>query len=777
LNSKAILLASALFLLSWISLAVGEPKELPEWDGSRATPVHRIPVFDEDGQQIIPGVEYALPFSARNTCGKCHDYETVLKGWHFNASRDETDSGRPGEPWVWLDEKTGTQIPLSYRGWEGTWHPSETGLTPWKFNQIFNRHLPGGDPSRPGENEVVDPHSRWEVSGDVEINCLGCHSTSPMQDQSEWAKQVARENFRWAATAASGLGEVGGMASRLPDTWIVYDGPDPDDTEWAVAPSVRYDETKFDSKHRAFFDVQHKSPDNNCLYCHSAHQVGTERWERKEDVHTAAGISCVDCHRNGLDHGMVRGYQGEASERQDRTVDEFSCRGCHAGPSAGRLGAPHAKHKGLPLVHFEKMTCTACHSGLNPQASGDQQVRLSRIHRLGIHGKARWFTDLPEIVEPVLARGTDGMIAPHRAIWPAFWARVRGEKVIPIPPDEVYVAIDAGILEAEKQVGSILAALSQMEGADGVPVLLNSGKKYRRNIDGELDFEVDEENRGGVNWAWDREGGPVGLVESFELDEEGRPDYEIESQILYAFEALGRVETRPGEPVMFHDGKLFSRDSDGLLEIQPVDRQGTSSGTNTYPAWGWGDMAVPLVPEHVVRSISETQGTPQVLTDEQVVMVLKSLGKSGANDGMDGEEFGYISGGYLFQLGADQQSLTSSGHDAAQPYLWPVAHEVRPAAQSLGARGCQECHSNEAPFLFGSIEAKGPLATTTRSVKPMHEFQGLDENFQDLLAASFKFRPVYRRLTWAAAGILAGVLLLTGLSALKQLLRFVARRD
>ena len=32
-----------------------------------------------------------------------------------------------------------------------------------------------------------------------------------------------------------------------------------------------------------------------------------DRWESEEDVHLAAGMTCVDCHRNGVEHLIVRG--------------------------------------------------------------------------------------------------------------------------------------------------------------------------------------------------------------------------------------------------------------------------------------------------------------------------------------------------------------------------------------------------------------------------------------------------------------------------------------
>ena len=301
-----------------------QAKPVP-WGGDRTLPVHLLPLRDENNEPIIPTETNPLPYSARWTCGPCHEYKTVAGGWHFQGPMAET-GGRPGEPWIWVDRATGTALPLSYRKWKGTWDPAAVGLDPWQFTTLFGRHMTGGARApRPdqrsieGAGEPLDaetaPGSRWSVSGTLEANCLACHNASRRQDASEWAKQVMRENFRWAATAASGLGEVGGMASRLKETWDVYDGPNPDDHEWAVVPEVKYKRAEFDSKHRVFFDLNHQADDARCLACHSVTPASAEKFATDRDVHAVAGLKCADCHRNGLDHKILRGYEGEARDK------------------------------------------------------------------------------------------------------------------------------------------------------------------------------------------------------------------------------------------------------------------------------------------------------------------------------------------------------------------------------------------------------------------------------------------------------------------------------
>jgi hypothetical protein len=235
---------NALIALLFLAFPIAaNASDIQKWTGSRTTPVHQIPLKDASGLQIVPTESHPLPFSARTTCAPCHEYAAIEGGLHFSAQKSGS-LGRPGEPWFWVDERTGTQLPLSYRPSPGVWNPGAVGLTNWDFTLLFGRHLPGGDAAEPPDSEMT-PGSRWEVSGKVEINCLGCHNASRVQNPSEWAKQIMRENFRWAATAAAGLGEVGGMAARLKPTWDVYDGPNPDDSEWAVAPFVKYNPFRF----------------------------------------------------------------------------------------------------------------------------------------------------------------------------------------------------------------------------------------------------------------------------------------------------------------------------------------------------------------------------------------------------------------------------------------------------------------------------------------------------------------------------------------------------
>ncbi len=51
------------------------------------------PIFlrDENGDVINPvaGINMDVPYSPKQTCGKCHDYDKITKGFHFQQGKGE----------------------------------------------------------------------------------------------------------------------------------------------------------------------------------------------------------------------------------------------------------------------------------------------------------------------------------------------------------------------------------------------------------------------------------------------------------------------------------------------------------------------------------------------------------------------------------------------------------------------------------------------------------------------------------------------------------------
>lgn len=608
-----------------------------ESDGSRAQPLHRIPLFTESdkgekGPQVDPNDPLAMPFSTRFTCGECHSYGVIRGGWHFNSVDGNVPAGRPGQPWLYFDSKLGIQMPLSYRAWPGAHRPEQFGMTASEFTRVFGRHMPGGGSGEitPTETEAI---AAQYASGKLEVNCLACHNAHPGQDQggpTGYAVQVSKTNFRWAATASCEFASVRGSVTDASPT---YDPFMPDETE-EKAPRVSYDKKAFDAKGNVFLQIVREAPKQRCYFCHSDLYCGqndekTEKWAADEDIHLTAGLTCVDCHRNGLNHDIVRGYEGETAYSHNEMAATTSCRGCHLGdehgnrPTGGRLGAPVPDHKGIPAVHFERLTCTACHSGPWPTEK-PVLAKTSRAHRLGTINVNKEPRVLPHILAPVFAKegwtdsNTPAKIGPHKMVWPAFW----------------------GVLDA------------------------NDGVK------------------------------PVELA-----------------------------------------------------------------------------VVTKVVGDALKNVVASEIGDWSELKEEQVGHALKALADAGQTKPV------YITGGMLYELDEAGAVKSREGHPAAAPYAWAMAHNVRPAAQSLGVGKCTVCHSTNSPFFFGKVGVDSPIASVAGLAKAQYEFQKASHARTWFFAFSFIFRPWFKVIAIGSCALIGVVLLLFGLKALGSVAKVLSEQD
>ncbi len=546
MNKSTILPAFFCFFLSGLFAFASEPnKPLPllgdESDGSRSNFVHAIPLFPENdknekGAQIKADSKNPLPFSTRLTCGECHNYDLVKMGWHFNMVDSNVPAGRPGEPWIYFDSKLCTQIPLSYRPWPGTYKPQEFGLSDFKFTTIFGRQMPGGGPGELDATNGQDK-ARQYISGKLEINCLACHNAHYGEDMggvTGYSVQVSTyQNFRWAATASSEIASVTGSAAQMT---AFYDPfiPDPDIKN---PPTTIYKKDAFNSRNEVLFDIVREVPNERCYYCHSnlyeTSNEKTEKWTQDEDVHIAAGLKCVDCHRGGIEHNIVKGYPGEEKFSDNPMVPATTCESCHLPrnaideiPEAGRFGAPIPKHEGIPSVHFDKLTCTACHSGPWPE---DETIytQTSRAHRLGTPNVKKDADTLPHILSPVLAKEEPVIIstkpgrrsilksdklAPHKLVWPNFWAIFDGNSVKPIDISiveevvkPIFDKLDLTYRDGWPQLSNemIINAINALnKSVDGKAAYISAGKVYNLDDAEELKQEEEQSGRSAVPLAY-----------------------------------------------------------------------------------------------------------------------------------------------------------------------------------------------------------------------------------------------------------------------------------
>ena len=186
-------------------------------------------------------------------------------------------------------------------------------------------------------------------------------------------------------------------------------------------------------------------------------------------------------------------------------------------------------------------------------------------------------------------------------------------------------------------------------------------------------------------------------------------------------------------------------------------------GAAAGPGWLKDGELEPLASEFDLRTIAATAGVEETLTEEQVAAVLGALADLPAPEGKEKPAYGYVSGGRLFRL--DGEGKLAAGQDAAaDPVTWPLAHNVRPAQQALGWKGCGDCHSADSDFFFGGVTGRGPLLTGRVDKRSAIGLMRLGGAHQRLFGLTFVVRPLLKFVLAACGFVLGALLLLAFLS-------------
>jgi hypothetical protein len=357
-------------------------------------------------------------------------------------------------------------------------------------------------------------------------------------------------------------------------------------------------------------------------------------------------------------------------------------------------------------------------------------------------------------------------------MWPAFWGKRDEEAVRPLKPAEIEAAAE-DILASEKHIADILTAFTLYSGIEGTPALVTSGKVYELNVDGGLDVSLYSgmETRSETLWAIQKEEGITPLIPDFDPQAE-EVDIDTETRIQQALESLMTISDAPGRPVLINKNALYQV-TEGYLEKK--EAPGKTAETPQL-CWFSEDKIQPIVSEFDVRTVVATVGDEHTLTEEQVQRVLQSLSSLDNPQESGGiKGFFYISGGQMFRLDKSG-NLSADEHPAAEPVVWPLAHQVRPAQQSLGINGCTDCHTEGSVFFFNSVRGDGPLKTQRIAVRQAHTFMELDKPFQKLFGLSFRIRPVYKVVLFVSVLVVGSLLLIMVLVALARYSGLIEKR-
>ena len=359
-------------------------------------------------------------------------------------------------------------------------------------------------------------------------------------------------------------------------------------------------------------------------------------------------------------------------------------------------------------------------------------------------------------------------------MWPSFWVCIEDGVTTPVTPDFVQ-PYTVGILDAARQARLVLDQVALIPSLEGTPLL---------GIDGKF-FEIDPSDQirpadaattapfTGTLWAQNIDGVAQPLIPDFDVTQEYL-DYEVEDFLMAELlPALTQWRPYNGHPVLLHAGQLFWRDDDGILAREAAPETLTADHPQLLWRTPQGEL-IPMIDADTAAAIHATVGTDAEFTEAQVARVLARL-----QEDNPGACFGYVHGGILFQLAGQGDSLELKAEEAAiaAPYTWPLGHDVRPAAQSLGARGCVDCHATDSSFYFAEVTGDGPLLTQRASVLPMYDLQQVDEGFQKLFGRSFEMRQMFKVVGWAAAGVLTAILIVFAMMGLGRLARWIGGRD
>ena len=401
---------------------------------SNSKPHAAVQLLDQDGNPIDIRSADPKPYSPRQTCGACHDYDLISRCYHVQLGADgiSDDFGKKiGRPWISSNGQFGRQIHMSYLWIAKKKNPTaaHVAMTPYEYSQACGFcHVGGGpmefdrDKQRYDIRQAKHPElaqttdgdyhkSAWDRSGVAEIDCLMCHLVG--YDGEARRDQLAKANFRWAATVGAGLGTVEGAVKN------------------GERPRLAYKRELFNKDGNITLKIT-APQDANCLLCHGEAEVKKRGhvWydSRQTDVHTAAGMKCVTCHSAGPDHQIRKGRSNEVILHNELDDPTLSCEGCHM--AAGSKVRP--AHKSVPKSHLATIACVTCHvTEHNVAAVGAVDTLTGVAAGLPTVKGAKKYGETGTW-SPAYFRLKDGKIYSGNALLPVWWGNRQGGVIYPL---------------------------------------------------------------------------------------------------------------------------------------------------------------------------------------------------------------------------------------------------------------------------------------------------------------------------------------------------------
>jgi len=273
----------------------------------------KIEIRGFDGSLLT--IDSKVPYSPRRTCGACHNYEQITKGYHFQQGRADRsgkiairDTFNPKFPWNLSSGMFGKYSPASI---DASQLAKKTNLSPSEIDKSsffyvqncgvchpgggfgeydrddhlyyneetnkFGYEFSGVSPLLDGDYtsySMGDPDygAPWNKSGLSEADCLLCHL----------------KGYQWKERAAALRGRFFREGSAAGAGWAKLNLSQ-DEFENPKADSIAIDYTQ---KQAADFDNLHlqivrKPPDEKCWSCHAVSdgRMRGRQWSPETDIH------------------------------------------------------------------------------------------------------------------------------------------------------------------------------------------------------------------------------------------------------------------------------------------------------------------------------------------------------------------------------------------------------------------------------------------------------------------------------------------------------------
>lgn len=256
--------------------------------------------------------------------------------------------------------------------------------------------IAGSGVSRPSGHAT--PPAAWDKTWTSEPDCLMCHRSAPVLDESTHMNWVWR-----TATLRAMAGLTDSQSNPVPafmaasaagQGWfsdIQLEPPQPGTPPTAVSLDIDYQagvdrgDLMLDAENhfRVKGDQIVTTPrDASCWGCHATpdvkkrgrvwfdpdQDVHFRRWSNRHDsdpdndIPNDAVQACTVCHTAGYEHQITKGDAFAGSAASDRNyVDFLSCRDCHV--EGNEYGAPVPSASDIHRArHLEKVACQTCHT-------------------------------------------------------------------------------------------------------------------------------------------------------------------------------------------------------------------------------------------------------------------------------------------------------------------------------------------------------------------------------------------------------------------------------